>query len=136
MDTGFEILIPIAFFAMIAAIVLGPRYFRSRDRQRLLDTLRIAYDRGQPVPPEIIESLHFDERAKPISSPDRDLRSGIVLVAVGLAFVVLAGTIQYVEGDEEAWILAAIGAFPGLIGLAHIAFWLGRRGRTTDRLDA
>lgn len=136
MNDGFEILIPIAFFAMVAAIVLGPRYFRSRDRQRLLDTLRTAYDRGQPVPPEIIESLHFDERSKPVSSPDRDLRSGIVLVAVGVAFVVLAATIDYVEGDEEAWILAAVGAFPGLVGLAHIAFWAARRGRAADRNDA
>ena len=135
MDNGFEIFIPIAFFAMIAAIVLGPRYFRSRDRQRLLDTLRVAYDRGQPVPPEIIESLHFDERSKPAGSPDRDLRSGIVLLAVGLAFVVLAATIDYVEGDEEAWILAGVGAFPGLIGLAHIAFWAARRGRGADRID-
>ncbi len=136
MNDGFEILIPIAFFAMIAAIVLGPRYFRSRDRQRLLDTLRTAYDRGQPVPPEIIESLHFDERSKPAGSPDRDLRSGIVLVAVGLAFVVLGATIYHVEGDEDAWIIAAAGAFPGLIGLAHIAFWLGRRSGATDRIDA
>jgi hypothetical protein len=88
------------------------------------------------VAPEIIESLHFDERSKSVASPDRDLRTGIVLVAVGIAFVVMAATINHVEGDEEAWILAAMGSFPGLIGLAHIAFWAARRGRAADRNDA
>ncbi len=126
-------LVPIAFFAMIAAIVLGPQWFKSRDRARLLETLRVAYDRGQPVPPEIIASLQAGERPK-VSSPDRDLRSGIILAAVGLAFVVLAAAINWAEGDEEAWIVAAVGAFPGLIGLGHLAFWAARRGRT-DRAD-
>ena len=35
-------LIPIALFAMIAAIVILPRYFRSQERQKMADTLRLA----------------------------------------------------------------------------------------------
>ena len=127
------ILVPIALFAMIAAIVIAPRYFRSRDRERLLDTLRVAYDRGQPVPPELIENLTAGEERRP-STPERDLRSGIILIAVALAFVALAMTIVYAAGEDEAWFVAAIGAFPGFIGLGHIAFWLARRGRA-DRID-
>ena len=127
------ILIPISLFAMIAALVIVPKYFRSRDRQRLLETLRVAYERGQPVPPEIISTLQVDEPIKQ-SSPDRDLRSGITLIAVALAFVALAAAIVYAEGDEEAWIVAAMGAFPGFIGIGHIAFWFARRDRV-DPLD-
>ena len=127
------VLVPIALFAMIAAIIIAPRYYRSRDRERLLDTLRVAYDRGQPVPPELIANLTAGEERKP-QSPDRDLRSGITLIAVALAFIALAAAIVYAEGDEEAWIVAAVGAFPGFIGLGHIAFWLARRGRA-ERID-
>ena len=127
------ILVPIALFAMIAAIVIGPKYLRSKERERLLDTLRVAYDRGQPVPPELIENLTAGEERKPVS-PDRDLRTGITLIAVALAFIALALAIVYVEGDEEAWIVAAIGAFPGFIGLGHIAFWFARRNGSA-RID-
>jgi len=123
------ILVPISLFAMIAAIVLGPRYFRSRERQRLLDTMRVAYERGQPVPPDLLDSLQFDEKPR-AAAPDRDLRSGIILVAVALAFVTLAGVISSFEGDREAWIIGAVGAFPGFIGLGHLVFWALRRGRT------
>ena len=37
-----EILIPITFFAMIAVIVVAPRYLKSQERQKLQDTLRAA----------------------------------------------------------------------------------------------
>lgn len=124
-----EILVPIAFFAMVAAIVLVPRWLRSRDRQRLLDTMRVAYERGQPVPPDLVDSLQFDERSAKPSSPDRDLRSGIILVGVALAFITLGLVINQIEGDREAWIIGAVGAFPGFIGLGHLAFWLLRRDR-------
>ena len=127
-----EILVPIAFFAMIAAIVLVPRWLRSRDRQRLLDTMRVAYERGQPVPPDLVDSLQFDERSAKPSSPDRDLRSGIILVGVALAFITLGLVINQIEGDREAWIIGAVGAFPGFIGLGHLAFWLLRRDRPSD----
>ena len=32
------ILVPISFFAMIAAIVIVPRYFRSMERQKMAET--------------------------------------------------------------------------------------------------
>ena len=124
-----EVLVPLAFFAMIAVIVVGPKYLRSRDRERLLDTLRVAYDRGQPVPPELIDTLSRGEERTRVESPDRDLRSAIVLVGVALAFVALGAAIYWAEGDEDAWVVAAIGAFPGFIGLAHFAFWALRRNR-------
>ena len=124
-----EIFIPISFFAMVAAIVIAPKYFRSRDRARLLDTLRVAYDRGQPVPPDLIESLTLAESVK-AESPYRDLRSGLILIAVALAFVALGSAIGYFQGEDHAWVIAAVGAFPGFIGLALVALWFARRERS------
>ena len=68
-----EILIPLAFFAMIAAIVLAPGWFRSREKTRLHETLRLAYEKGQPVPPEMIEALQM-EKGRP--APSRDVSRG------------------------------------------------------------
>jgi hypothetical protein len=126
---GVEILVPLGAFAMVVALVVWPRYLKSRDRQRLLDTMRVAFERGQPVPPDVLDALAFDEKGKR-QGPDRDLRSGITLVAVALAFITLGLTIGHVEGDREAMIVAAIGAFPGFVGLGQLAVWFVRRNRT------
>ncbi|HYG27747.1 MAG TPA: DUF6249 domain-containing protein, partial [Caulobacteraceae bacterium] len=83
-----EILIPLAFFAMIAAIVLVPGWYRSREKERLHETLRLAYEKGQPVPPEMIEALQMDRPRPPL--PDRDLRRGIILLCVAAAIVVFS----------------------------------------------
>jgi hypothetical protein len=126
------ILVPLGFFAMIAIIVVGPSYFRSRDRQRLIDTVKVAYERGQPVPPDLIEAMQAPQT--PVrSTPERDFRTGVILVAVALAFVLTGGAIYGAEGDDEAlWVMTGMGAFPGLIGLAFLAFWLNKRGSAVD----
>ena len=119
--------------ASIVAIAVGPAYLRTREKQRLLDTLRVAYERGQPVPPEMIASLQTGEKPRP--SPERDLRIGIVLIAIALAMVVLGATIGHVEDEEALWIMSASAAFPGFIGLAFLGFWLSKRGQTADKLE-
>ncbi|HET9159064.1 MAG TPA: DUF6249 domain-containing protein [Caulobacteraceae bacterium] len=128
MDGG-DILVPIAFFAMIAAIVLMPGWLKSREKQRLHDTLRLAYEKGQPLPPEMIEALQMD-RAKP--QPERDLRRGIVLLCLALAIVVFGLMLAQVpETDGHAtWPMMGIAAFPGFIGIGYIAFWLASRCKT------
>jgi hypothetical protein len=58
MDLDF--LIPVSMFAMIAAVVIVPQILKSRERARMHETLRTAYEKGQPVPPELIEALQTD----------------------------------------------------------------------------
>ena len=67
------ILVPISFFAMIAAIVIVPRYFRSMERQKMAETLRTAIEKGQPMPTEVIEAMSANVKLPP--SPARDLRT-------------------------------------------------------------
>ena len=57
---SLEPLIPIFFFAMIAALVVVPRYFRSREREALQATLRTAIEKGQPLPAEVIDAISLD----------------------------------------------------------------------------
>jgi hypothetical protein len=136
MDGGF--LVPIALFAAVAAVFILPSYFRSRDRARMHETLRIAYEKGQPVPPELIEALQVGGQM-PIENPQsraaRDLRAGIVWLAVGLGFVGIGvafyAGLYYVGGASETFAsFAAIGAIPIFVGLAFMLLSaLGRNKR-------
>ena len=113
-----EILIPLTFFAMIAAIVIGPRYLKSLERRKMAETLRAAIDKGQPLPPEVINMLTVD--TKPPSSPQRDLRRGVILVAVALGLVAMGLLIGLGEPDATYPIIG-VAAIPGFVGLALIA---------------
>lgn len=115
-----EILIPISFFAMIAALVIVPRYFRSLERQKMADTLRVAMEKGQPLPTEAIDAMSSNVRSPGLPpSPQRDLRTGIIWMGVGVGFAALGLAISFEEPDA-LYPLLGIAAFPTFIGLAFI----------------
>ena len=114
------ILVPIAAFAMIAAIVIVPRYFRSKDRQKLAEALTAAIASGQALPPEVIGALSAD--VKPPPSPDRDLRRGVIWVAVAVAIAAFGVAVSFDEPDAF-YPLLGISAFPGFVGIALIVMW-------------
>jgi hypothetical protein len=130
--TGF--LMGTVFWAAVVAIILAPIYLRYQDRQRMHETLRIAFEKGQPVPPELITALQTNIAPRRPSTPESDLRRGIVLIAVGLGFCGLGyglwyglmsvnETAAYVTGGSTA----GFGAIPGLIGVAYLVLWAARR---------
>jgi hypothetical protein len=121
-----EILIPISFFALIAAIVIVPRYLKSQERIKLQETLRASIEKGAALPPEVIEAMTSD--VKRPSSPQRDLRGGIVWLAVAAGFVALGFAISFDEPDAF-YPLLGVAAFPGLVGLALIALSFTSRGK-------
>lgn len=117
-------------FGFVAAVVLVPQYLRARTRERMLETMRIAYERGQPTPPEVMDALQSEVRRP--SDPDRDLRRAMVLIAVALALVALGYSLYYTPGGGSgAGPTMAIGAFPGFIGVGYLLLWFfsGRRTR-------
>jgi hypothetical protein len=133
MDLDF--LIPVSMFAMIAAVVIVPQILKSRERARMHETLRTAYEKGQPVPPELIEALQTD---RVISSPtdrsQRDLRAGIIWLFVGLGFVGIgacfyAGLYNVGGASETFASFAAIGAIPAFIGVAFLLLSFFGRGK-------
>jgi hypothetical protein len=131
-------IVPTVFWIFVGAVILVPIYLKSRDRQKMYDTLRVAYEKGQPVPPEFIAALQ--NNAAPtamLSTPERDLRKALILIAVGLGLCALGYGLWYglmSVSDTAAYIsggsVAGAGAIPGLIGVAYLILWLTRRGRT------
>ena len=118
------ILVPIAFFAMIAAIFIAPRYFRSQERQKMADTLRAAIERGEPLPPEVIDAMSSNARSPGLPpSPQRDLRTGIIWLAVGAGFATL-GFIGSFEEPDMLYPMLGIATLPLFIGAAFVALGL------------
>lgn len=119
-----EILIPISLFAMVAAIVIVPRYFRSLERQKMAETLRAAIERGQPLPQEMIDALSTNVRSPAMPpSPQRDMRTGIVWLGVAMGLVALGLIVGFEEPDASYWFIG-FAAFPGFIGLAFVVLGL------------
>jgi hypothetical protein len=131
-------LVPIFGIFMIIAVVVGPiwirSYYQEKERAQLHETLRVAYEKGQPPPPELIEKLTSGARIQISSSNESDLRRAVVLIAVGLGLAGLGFGLGHGIGiaDHTAgWIvtgaIAGAGAIPGMIGIAYLLLWLGKR---------
>ncbi len=123
-----EVLVPIAFFAMIAAIVIVPNYLRSQERQKLQDTLRAAIEKGQPLPAEVVTAMTADVKVRPKPSPQRDLRLGIIWLGVAFGIAALGFATSFEEPDA-LYPTLGVAAFPGFIGLAFIVMSFFGRDR-------
>ena len=114
-----EVMITIAMFAMIAAIVIVPTWLKSKERRDMQVTLRASIDKGQALPPEVIDAL-TRQTIKPPATAGRDLRIGVILLALSLGIGVTFSVIAYTFGESEAWGFGAFAAIPGAVGLAFI----------------
>lgn len=125
-----EILVPLGFFLMIAAIVIGPRYLKSQERQKMAETLRAAIEKGQPLPTEVIEAMSSDVRSPGMApSPQRDLRTGIIWLGVGIGFAALGAILSFEEPDA-LFPLLGVATFPIFIGLAFITLGLLNKSKS------
>jgi hypothetical protein len=124
------ILTSLIFWTFLAAIIIGPIYFRHRDRVQMHETLRSAFEKGVALPPELITSLQGNLAAKTMPTREGDLRRGIVLVGVGIGVAILGYGLWYglASVDDTAAAItgactAGAGAIPGLIGVAYLILW-------------
>jgi hypothetical protein len=113
-----EILIPLGFFAMIAAIVLVPSWYKSRDRQDMQQTVRHSLDKGQALPPELVEALARAARGR-IATAHTDLRTGVIWLAIAAGIATFGWAISF-EEHEAINVGLGIAAIPGFIGLAFV----------------
>ena len=132
-------MVPIVFFAFLAAIIIVPQVLKSRDRQRMYETMRAAYERGQPVPPQFMEAMTRPgadreiETAAAFTRPpaERDLRRGVVWTAIGVGLILIGAIsaaadwgVSWSDGRTDALATcAALGAVPLCIGVAFLALW-------------
>jgi hypothetical protein len=110
-----EEFIPIVMFIMLGVVFGLMYYFRYKNRTETQRTIRLALDKGEALTPELISSL-----GQPTADSNRDLRRGLIWMALGLGTAILAFAIP---DDEAIWIILASSSFPGLIGIAYLIMW-------------
>lgn len=128
-----SILIPLAPFVMVVLIVLTVFYFNSKNRRAVLEAVREASRNGQQLDAETVKALGMPQK----QNEGGDLKSGLILIAVAAALVVLGFAIGQTgtgEAEEAVPILTAIAAFPGFIGVVLVVFGLiGANKRKQER---
>ena len=107
--------IPIIMFLVLGLVFIVWFYLKFRAKVESQQTIRLALEKGTELSPEFIKQIGEPEPPK-----DRDLRRGMIWLALGLGLVLLAFGI----GEEDAMgpILGTAG-FPAMIGLAYLIMW-------------
>lgn len=111
-----------AVFGTITAIVFGPTYLKSRERREMQTTLRHAIDKGQDLPPEVIDAMTKDV-SKNLPSRTRDIRRGIIWLAVGIGIAAF-GMITGSNFHNDGW-GGGHGMDTGLLGVSAIPITVG-----------
>ena len=111
-------------FGSIASLFIVPRYFKSVERQKMAETLRVAIEKGQPLPNEVIDAMSSNVRSPGgggglAPSPQRDLRTGIIWTGVGVGIAALGVALSF-EDPDALYPLLGFAAFPIFIGLAFV----------------
>mgnify|MGYP003654375516 CR=1 FL=1 len=123
MDDNFVGIIAIlAVFGTITAIIVGPSWLKSRERREIQTTVRTAIDKGQPLPPEVIEALSKDI-TKNLPSRTKDIRRGIIWLAVGIGIAAFSLINNLGESDWSDNVgdgMLAFAVIPATIGLAFL----------------
>jgi len=110
-----EILIPFVVFGSLALIVWTVLHHKVKAKAQNADVIKAMIEKDQPITPDIIRSVGFMPKRR-----HGDLRTGLILVAIGLAFMTMG---QVIPEDEAPQIMTGIASFPLLIGFAITAFW-------------
>jgi hypothetical protein len=108
----------------------------SKDRQKFYDAIKVAYEKAQPVAPDLIAAMGANAPPDAAIPPaERDLRAGVILLAAGTGMGLLGFGLWYglMSVDEASaygsggW-TAGMGAILALVGFVHLGFWFARRG--------
>lgn len=86
-----------------------------------MKVLESMVQKGETVTPATVHALGIRPRSR-----TADLRTGIILIALALAFFILG----FLIGEEEAIRgMSGVGMFPLLIGAAYVGLWvfIGRK---------
>lgn len=110
-----DILVPIALFAIIPFIVWAVSHYRYKTRAKSAEVVEAMIAKGVEVTPEVVKSVGFIPKRT-----HSDLRNGLILVSIGIAFVIFGNAIP---DDEAPKIMSGIAMFPTLIGVALLIFW-------------
>lgn len=107
--------IPVILFVCVAVVAIAFMVFSHRNKIALLTTIEKSIDTGAPLTAEMLERISYNQ-----SPRVKDLRRGVVLVALGLAGV-MAGILV---GDTDARTpFMMLSMLPLFMGAGFLVVW-------------
>ncbi len=90
-------------------------YFSYREKKLVHASIAKMVEKGMEIPPHLL----IQQKKQKVSSPNADLKKGLILLATGLGVALF---LNYTPGASEvgAW---SLGLIPLFIGLAYLLFW-------------
>lgn len=110
-----DVIIPVVMFISLAVVFIVLFFLKYKGKVEAQQTIRLALEKGTELSPEFIKQIGEPEPPK-----DRDLRRGMIWLALGLGTVLLAIGINEPEAIGP---LIGTAAFPSLIGVAYLIMW-------------
>jgi hypothetical protein len=107
--------IPIVLFLVLGLIAVAYFYWNHRNRQGVMDTVQKAIETGSELNTELLDQL-----GAAVNPRIRDLRRGIVFVALGVAGFL--SSLFFPDADVVNGIRAA-SVFPLLVGIGFLIVW-------------
>ncbi len=105
----------IGFFGCIPLTVWMVLNHKYKVKSKASELVAAMIDKDKEITPELIKSIGFTPKRR-----HGDLRTGLILLAIGIAFFFLGGVIP----EEEAQsIFGGLAMFPILVALALLTFW-------------
>lgn len=108
------IVVPFIVFASTALVIIAAFYFNHRNRRTIYDVIRVAIEKTGTVDAALVEAIIRDR-----VGPYADLRKGVILIAIAIAFMVLG---FMVDDTEAVGPMLGVASFPGLVGVAYVLF--------------
>ena len=104
-------------FLSLAVVMIFLFWFRWRARDGMQQTIRMALDKGHELTPEIIDRL-----GHPQASKYKDLRLGIIWLAIALGLALIAVAVPDPSGHALRGTMAGA-ALPFAIGLGYLVIY-------------
>ncbi|NVJ65487.1 MAG: hypothetical protein HWE16_03300 [Gammaproteobacteria bacterium] len=113
-----EILIPFFVFASLAAVIISYFSFGHKNKVATLKTIEKAVENGTNLTPELLEKLSQSKAAQPPRV--KDLRRGIILAAIGIAFFTASFMFSHKDPQEAFRIISML---PFFMGAGFLLVW-------------
>lgn len=112
-----EVIAVIGVFGVVPLTIWIVLHFGAKRHGRALESANKLIERGDVLTDDIIKSLGINP-----ASPLKDLKIGLILIAVALSILIIGHVIPDDSGDA-AQVSKGLASLPFLIGLVYSAFW-------------
>ncbi len=111
---GPEVAAPLTVFTAVVLVFWVVFAYGAKRRAAELETVRAVVEKTGEASPELIKAI-----GRPPQHKYADLRKGLVLIAIAVAFWGLG---VLIDQPEAVGPMTGVALFPGLVGLVYVLF--------------